>query len=185
MKKLIVALAAVAMGVVANAASFNWMVQSGYVYNGKGLAGSANRVSGTAYLFNVATYSQATLVSAFYANEIATIKDSALNVATLTGGRVADTTFDTTLTSNTDTYFAVFSDDGKSVYVSIAATSEYDGVMDRHSLAFGSVSDSSKQFASTTGGAYSSAGWYAVPEPTSGLLLLLGVAGLALKRKRT
>ena len=27
-------------------------------------------------------------------------------------------------------------------------------------------------------------GFYAVPEPTSGLLLLLGVAGLALKRKR-
>ena len=26
--------------------------------------------------------------------------------------------------------------------------------------------------------------WSAVPEPTSGLLLLLGVAGLALKRKR-
>ena len=26
--------------------------------------------------------------------------------------------------------------------------------------------------------------WTAVPEPTSGLLLLLGVAGLALKRKR-
>ena len=34
---------------------------------------------------------------------------------------------------------------------------------------------------------YTQAGWYqtaAVPEPTSGLLLLLGVAGLALKRKR-
>jgi len=28
------------------------------------------------------------------------------------------------------------------------------------------------------------AGWTAAPEPTSGLLLLLGVAGLALKRKR-
>ena len=27
-------------------------------------------------------------------------------------------------------------------------------------------------------------GWVAAPEPTSGLLLLLGVAGLALKRKR-
>ena len=29
-----------------------------------------------------------------------------------------------------------------------------------------------------------SGNWQAVPEPTSGLLLLLGVAGLALKRKR-
>ena len=27
-------------------------------------------------------------------------------------------------------------------------------------------------------------GWTAVPEPTSGLLMLLGMAGLALKRKR-
>jgi hypothetical protein len=35
--------------------------------------------------------------------------------------------------------------------------------------------------------AYAGAGWYAagaVPEPTSGLLLLIGVAGLALRRKQ-
>ena len=35
--------------------------------------------------------------------------------------------------------------------------------------------------------AYSAGGWYAtasVPEPTSGLLMLLGVAGLALRRRR-
>ena len=43
----------------------------------------------------------------------------------------------------------------------------------------------------TTGGSFATtgakinyaSGWVAAPEPTSGLLLLLGVAGLALKRK--
>jgi len=37
---------------------------------------------------------------------------------------------------------------------------------------------------STTRSAGTAGAWTAVPEPTSGLLLLLGVAGLALRRKR-
>ena len=35
-----------------------------------------------------------------------------------------------------------------------------------------------------TYGAWSTSGWQSVPEPTSGLLLLIGVAGLALRRRR-
>jgi hypothetical protein len=38
--------------------------------------------------------------------------------------------------------------------------------------------------ASKVGGTGAAMAWTAVPEPTSGLLMLLGVAGLALKRKR-
>ena len=38
---------------------------------------------------------------------------------------------------------------------------------------------------SMTASAASSATWTAVPEPTSGLLMLLGMAGLALRRKRS
>ena len=36
----------------------------------------------------------------------------------------------------------------------------------------------------TTGEGINANGWASVPEPTSGVLLLLGMAGLALKRKR-
>jgi len=36
----------------------------------------------------------------------------------------------------------------------------------------------------TTGYSSGQLGWFAIPEPTSGLLLLIGMAGLALKRKR-
>lgn len=48
-----------------------------------------------------------------------------------------------------------------------------------YSINFGTGS----KFATETS-KFSGATWSAVPEPTSGLLLLLGVAGLALKRKR-
>ena len=51
MKKLIIAVAAVAMGLAANAASYNWSATSGRLMNGTGGTGSANYItSGTAYL---------------------------------------------------------------------------------------------------------------------------------------
>ena len=46
------------------------------------------------------------------------------------------------------------------------------------SLAFGNMA------ATTTANMFYGQSWQSVPEPTSGLLLLLGMAGLALKRKR-
>jgi hypothetical protein len=45
--------------------------------------------------------------------------------------------------------------------------------------------DGVNKFADSTG--FTSGGWYtaaAVPEPTSGLLMLVGLAGLALRRRR-
>lgn len=42
----------------------------------------------------------------------------------------------------------------------------------------------SGSFATLTSATGASGGWAAVPEPTSGLLMLLGMAGLALRRRR-
>ena len=49
MKKLMIALAVVAMGVAANAASVSWGAQKGYLYDGAGDS-AAKVTSGTAYL---------------------------------------------------------------------------------------------------------------------------------------
>ena len=182
MKKLVVALVAITAGMAVHAASFQWMAATGYVYDGSGNSGSSYRLDGTAYLFNVATYAQAALVADFYANKSSDILGAALNSHTLEGGRVYDASFDSTLTANTDVYFVVFS--GDNLYVSTQVSSSYDSVTQINSVTFDSQTTTSKAFKTTSGAAYSGAGWYAVPEPTSGLLLLLGMAGLALKRKR-
>ena len=54
------------------------------------------------------------------------------------------------------------------------------GLNDSIALAFGDAATG----ALPTAEAAAAQGWAAAPEPTSGLLLLIGVAGLALKRKR-
>lgn len=180
-----IALAVVAMGVAANAASVSWGAQKGYLYDGAG--DSAVKVtSGTAYLV-LATYSQSDLVSAFAAanGDAATTLAS---ITTLGTGTIGDSAriSGAGMTSASDSitaYFVVFND-GK-MYISATADSVYDGLSQSHDLVFTtSMTSSSKQTFQSADG-YSAAGWYALaPEPTSGLLMLLGMAGLALRRRR-
>ena len=185
MKKLIIAIAAVAIGVATNAATVSWAAASGYVYDGSGNTGTAYRMAGVdAYLFYATDYAQSSLVSDFYAGKSSSIQTSAADSIGMSNGR-ATNEFTSDKTSG-DWYFVVFSADGKNLYVSDTAASDYDNVTGINTVTFGKQTDASKAFVSTTGGGYSGAGWYtqSVPEPTSGLLMLLGMAGLALRRKR-
>ena len=91
-----------------------------------------------------------------------------------------------TLTDGVDTYGA-----GDELYAVILYTTKVDSD-DYYMGNYGHMkltsdqSDSLGSLALKMGGTGSATAWStaAVPEPTSGLLLLLGMAGLALKRKR-
>ena len=188
MKKLIVALTAGITAVCANAASVNWAAQKGYLYNGGGDS-SSKITSGTAYLV-LSTYLQGDLVSAFVAADgnaaatLATLQSKAQYLGTGTRGDNAriEGTATTASTDVLTAYFVVFN--GNNMYISATADSTYDALMAEHSLTFTSMTTSSKAVPLDAKAGYSDAGWYAVPEPTSGLLLLIGMVGLALKRKR-
>ena len=179
-----VALAAVGL----NAATINWGASKGYLYDGA----SGNKVtSGSAYLmFVTADYTQSDLVTAFKdanGKADATVAAMTASGAMATGAGAVQSnarvggssTYN--LTADATAYFVVFAND--KMYVSVTGDAIYDSVTGEAELSFSSISASSKLDLQASDG-YTSAGWYAVPEPTSGLLMLVGLAGLALRRRR-
>ena len=189
MKKLMIALAAVAMGVAANAASYTWSCTSGRVFDGEGGTVYASVAGQTAYLMFTSVLTQADLVSGFNAAGSAsaytsTVAGKAIGTAVLSSAARIDSTEATaSVTANDTAYFVVFAND--KMYVSTTADAGYLAV-GTSPITFTSQSTPSKTTLDASSG-YSAAGWYgaaAVPEPTSGLLMLLGMAGLALRRRR-
>jgi len=180
MKKLIIAVAMLAMGFAANAAQYKWKYD-GYLNNGDGSYGAINDT--TAYLFNAATLSQSDLLTAFYAAngslDLSTKGAVSSSAATVDGVVLSDAFIDSG-TSNWTAYFAIL--DGGNLYISSTKDAAYLAV-GTSTIGFGDQDGfSNATFAPNA--SYSGAGWYAVPEPTSGLLMLLGMAGLALRRRR-
>ena len=189
MKKLIVVLGAVAIAAVAQASSFSWKTQTGqYVYQ----AGTTTKAgSVTAYLFNADVVSRDALVAAFVdAGKGLTDFTSLSSKATSSAGAITSTSFTADpLGSETDltAYFAIIS--GDNIFVSAEVTGGYQATSST-TLQFLPTTASKASAVEWTTGTTSvgtAGGWYtaaAVPEPTSGLLMLLGMAGLALRRRR-
>jgi len=190
MKKLMMMIAVVAAAVAANAATVTWSATKGYLYAGN----SSDKVtSGDAYLmFVTASYTQSDLVNAFNAAD----GDSAATIAAMTASgalatgtgtvgsnaRIALTDSTYTMSGDMSAYFVVFN--GGNMYVSDATDALYDSVTASGTATFAAMSTTSKAAAMDASAGYTGAGWYAVPEPTSGLLMLVGLAGLALRRRR-
>ena len=187
MKKLVM-IAAVMAAVAANAASFSWKTTTtGKIYQ----AGTTTTLaSATAYLFDAGKVTQAAVLAAFNDDKFSTLAYA--DTTSVASGAIATKAFDVpTGYSEGDPfvgYFAIVVDDsiyiGPSNSVSTPATGEV-------VISF-NAKTSSQSALQTEYEGFGSAGWYAkssggtepIPEPTSGLLMLLGFAGLALRRKR-
>ena len=199
MKKLMIAAAIVCAAALSQAATWNWGVGGTSANQVLWDNGSAKNLYATTpaaavYLFDSAVVSQDTLLSYLRAKDTNKITDKTYVASTTINSSsklvaITDGSISHGSSGNYyDFYMAVLDTEGNlflssSVNVgaqeATSANISFSGVKAATQKSW--TDDATFTFAGEGG---KGAGWYAVPEPTSGLLMLLGMAGLALRRKR-
>ena len=204
MKKLMIAAAIVCAAVVSQAASTSWQLTTQSPINDGTAAGFAEGAKAYVVLYS-GDYEidQGLAQDAFLAairggKSASDFAAYALGGATVgADGNIAATTVsfdkDTWYMDGGDAnyvsaYLAVIADDkiflgAEDWYAEGSLVAGIDGEFLMDAFATSAFADTTGKLSFAEGGA----GWYstsAVPEPTRGLLLLLGVAGLALRRRR-
>ena len=178
MKKLMFMLAAVAVAACTQAASVSWTCTN--VKDGSG-----NAIDGIAYFVNAATLSQETLATYTKASDFTTALSGMYSYTPSTAGKytsaaVENATLGLTDATASQAYLVIFDTatitDSSNYYVTeVKSFDTYAGTMTQN------VKWGSQSTASQAAGAWTAV---SVPEPTSGLLMLIGMAGLALRRRR-
>ena len=187
MKKLMIAAAIVCATVVAQAVTCNWAIStSKEIYAGN----DTDIYSGTSGYFFQKTGTMTTTAL------LAALADGTKNISTIEGAKavtIEDGMLDTQKfstegpgTGTQSFIFAVQAADKVFIWEGTKLNDLTESALESGTLATFNPKSASQAVVGAAKDGYSSSGWYttAVPEPTSGLLLLLGVAGLALKRKR-
>lgn len=182
MKKLIIAAAIVCVAAMSQAASVYW---GGAIGTPDG-ADTLPAGTQAALIFSDSAFSgAATTLAGWSAGAEANNGGSVVGLYTMTANDSSNWAFSATYSKDgsVDGYYAVLVLNGTGDMASYYDIGNISGTT-------GASSPTDKLInLSWTGGEYLTSGGYtvtvgAVPEPTSGLLLLLGMAGLALKRKR-
>ena len=189
MKKLVIMLGAVACAACVNAASINWTISNVY-----SASDSTAKASGIGYLFvteNTSNVSGITLTTLDAVKAAIAAQDwtsvaalsSASEALNANGGiQTRPTGISSDFASGSVSAFAVIFDG-----TDMASANNYYIVNEgaTKSVSFTSSTGAKNlAFGSQATATQAAGAWTAVPEPTSGLLMLLGMAGLALRRRR-
>lgn len=190
MKKMMIACVAVAMAAVAQAASINWTISN--VYSPSDTTAKVSAGSMSAWLFvtanstDVTTGIPVTTLAAVQAvldgGDLTGLSSlAAAHASNSTDGTISGATGLTGFSSGTLTAFAVVVDGAD-----LASAGNYylvNGGATKDATFTSSTGTKMLAFGSQATATQAAGAWTAVPEPTSGLLMLLGLAGLALRRK--
>ena len=187
MKKLIIAACAVAFAAAVQAASVTWGT-TGAFYDTAGDPDWPTVAAGTtAYFVFASSYSQSDLVADFAAGTVNNTKLTAIKSGTIgADGTVAEVTGSAISLSGSQDAYIVILKDAENMFISDVANNTIDELdVTIYSFNEAKTGDIWALNGDPKNG-YVGAGWYtaSVPEPTSGLLMLLGMAGLALRRRR-
>lgn len=184
MKKILIAITVVGLAVAANAATFSWATGTAHLYvnSTSGSAEAMTAATGSMVLVVLGTaadFSDATIV------QTATFSSKASKLGQ-TSGSLDWAYEDGELSAIQDgkTFAVLFKDsEGKlSQFIDATTKEKVDFTYSISGLEDdGDLWDKSWTFTSNMTSGHN---FTAVPEPTSGLLVLLGMAGLALRRKR-
>lgn len=189
MKKMMIALAAVALATVSQAATFKWTTSAvPYGIDAAAVVDNGSYTAGTTQMKGQGTWSM--VLSIYEAgtdtlvgqSAVTAVKFGSTNAKVSTTVTVSDaaqgTDYDYVLTiTGTENTLTARAVDGAYDYSAATLSTELKGSVT-------TVASGTTSFASGLPTSWTVSGIVPVPEPTSGLLMLLGVAGLALRRRR-